>query len=79
METIIKIRTEKGGDIIELEIDNSTNFKNLSLSITSKIDGENSVERHLSMSIDKVQNTFELNGIEISGIALQLFKEFVNQ
>lgn len=79
METIIKIKTEKGGDIIELEIDNSTNFKNLSLSITSKIDDENSVERHLSMSIDKVQNTFELNGIEISGIALQLFKEFVNQ
>lgn len=74
METKIKIKTEQKNLKIELEIDNSTEFKDFIL-ITS----ETGVKQILQIHIDKNSNEIEINGIKLSGIILQTFKQFITQ
>ena len=74
METIIKLQTEQDDKDFELEIDNSTDFKDFVLNVNS-----NQVKRMLHIQINDREKIIEINGIEISGLMLQVFKEFINQ
>lgn len=79
METTIKIQTEIDEKNFELEIDNSTDLKDLRLDISSKSDEEKKKNRSLFVNIDNREGTLEINGMKFSGIILQQFKEFINQ
>lgn len=74
METTIKLQTEQDDKDFELEIDNSTDFKDFVLNVNS-----NQVKRMLHIQINDREKIIEINGIEISGLMLQVFKEFINQ
>lgn len=77
METIINLKTEQDGKEIELNIDNSTDFKDFFLNIeTNQV---NDKKRTLQIQIDKREKVLEINGMKISGLMLQVFKEFINQ
>ena len=77
METTINLKTEQDGMEIELKIDNSTDFKDFFLNIeTNQV---NDKKRTLHIQIDKREKVIEINGMKISGLMLQVFKEFINQ
>ena len=77
METTINLKTEQDGNEIELKIDNSTDFKDFFLNIeTNQV---NDKKRTLHIQIDKREKVLEINGMKISGLMLQVFKEFINQ
>lgn len=77
METTINLKTEQDGKEIELKIDNSTDFKDFFLNIeTNQV---NDKKRTLNIQIDKREKVLEINGMKISGLMLQVFKEFINQ
>ena len=77
METTINLKTEQDGKEIELKIDNSTDFKDFFLNIeTNQV---NHKKRTLHIQIDKREKVLEINGMKISGLMLQVFKEFINQ
>ena len=77
METTINLKTEQDGKEIELKIDNSTDFKDFFLNIeTNQV---NDKKRTLHIQIDKREKVLEINGMKISGLMLQIVKEFINQ
>lgn len=77
METTINLKTEQDGKEIELKIDNSTDFKGFFLKIeTNQVKNK---KRTLHIQIDKREKVLEINGMKISGLMLQVFKEFINQ
>ena len=59
METTINLKVEQDGKIFEFEIDNSTNFKDLNLTISK----DGSILRTL-----QIQNSTEEKTLEIAGI-----------
>ena len=69
------IRNNIDGKIFEFEIDNSTNFKDLNLTISK--DGK--ILRTLEMQNSTEEKTLEIAGIKFSGVMLQIVKEFINQ
>ena len=75
METTINLKIEQDGKIFEFEIDNSTNFKDLNLTISK--DGK--ILRTLEMQNSTEEKTLEIAGIKFSGVMLQIVKEFINQ
>ena len=75
METTINLKIEQDGKIFEFEIDNSTNFKDLNLTISK--DGK--ILRTLEMQNSTEEKTLEIAGIKFSGLMLQIVKEFINQ
>lgn len=77
METTIKLQTEQDDKDFELEIDNSTDFKDFVLNVNSnQVDDK---KRTLHIQINDREKIIEINGIKISGLMLQVFKEFINQ
>ncbi len=77
METTINLKTEQDGKEIELKIDNSTDFKDFFLNIETN--QGNKKKRGLHIQIDKREKVLEINGMKISGLMLQILKEFINQ
>ena len=75
METTINLKIEQDGKIFEFEIDNSTNFKDLNLTISK----DGSVLRTLQIQNSTEEKTLEIAGIKFSGLMLQILKEFINQ
>ena len=75
METTINLKIEQDGKIIEFEIDNSTNFKDLNLTISK----DGSILRTLQIQNSTEEKTLEIAGIKFSGLMLQIVKEFINQ
>lgn len=75
METTINLKVEQDGKIFEFEIDNSTNFKDLNLTISK--DGK--ILRTLEMQNSTEEKMLEIAGIKFSGVMLQIVKEFINQ
>ena len=75
METTINLKIEQDGKIFEFEIDNSTNFKDLNLTISK----EGSITRTLQMKNSTEEKTLEIAGMKFSGLMLQILKEFINQ
>ena len=75
METTINLKIEQDGKIFEFEIDNSTNFKDLNLTISK----DGSITRTLQMKNSTEEKTLEIAGIKFSGLMLQIVKEFINQ
>ena len=75
METTINLKIEKDGKIFEFEIDNSTNFKDLNLTISK----DGSILRTLQIQNSTEEKTLEIAGIKFSGLILQILKEFINQ
>lgn len=75
METTINLKIEKDGKIFEFEIDNSTNFKDLNLTISK----DGSILRTLQIQNSTEEKTLEIAGIKFSGLMLQILKEFINQ
>ena len=75
METTINLKIEKDGKIFEFEIDNSTNFKDLNLTISK----DGSILRTLQIQNSTEEKTLEIAGIKFSGLMLQIVKEFINQ
>lgn len=79
MESKIVIKTETEELDFNLEMDNSTDFKDLRLDISSKIDEDKKKNRSLFVNIDNREGSIEINGMKFSGLVLQQFKEFINQ
>lgn len=79
MENKIVIQTESDESNFNLEMDNSTDFKDLRLDISSKIDEDKKKNRSLFVNIDNREGSIEINGMKFSGLVLQQFKEFINQ
>lgn len=75
METTINLKIEQDGKIFEFEIDNSTNFKDLNLTISK----DGSILRTLQIQNSTEEKTLEIEGIKFSGLMLQIVKEFINQ
>lgn len=75
METTINLKIEQDGKIFEFEIDNSTNFKDLNLTISK----DGSILRTLQIQNSTEEKTLEIAGIKFSGLMLQILKEFINQ
>ena len=75
METTINLKIEQDGKIFEFKIDNSTNFKDLNLTISK----DGSVLRTLQIQNSTEEKTLEIAGIKFSGLMLQILKEFINQ
>lgn len=75
METTINLKIEQDGKIFEFEIDNSTNFKDLNLTISK----DGSILRTLQIQNSTEEKTLEIAGIKFSGLMLQIVKEFINQ
>ena len=75
METTINLKIEKDGKIFEFEINNSTNFKDLNLTISK----DGSILRTLQIQNSTEEKTLEIAGIKFSGLMLQIVKEFINQ
>ena len=75
METTINLKIEQDGKIFEFEIDNSTNFKDLNLTISK----DGSILRTLQIQNSTEEKTLEVAGIKFSGLMLQILKEFINQ
>ena len=75
METTINLKVEQDGKIFEFEIDNSTNFKDLNLTISK----DGSILRTLQIQNSTEEKTLEIAGIKFSGLMLQIVKEFINQ
>ena len=75
METTINLKIEQDGKIFEFEIDNSTNFKDLNLTISK----DGSILRTLQIQNSTEEKTLEIAGIKFSGVMLQIVKEFINQ
>ena len=75
METTINLKIEKDGKIFEFEIDNSTNFKDLNLTISK----DGSILRTFQIQNSTEEKTLEIAGIKFSGLMLQIVKEFINQ
>ena len=75
METTINLKIEQDGKIFEFEIDNSTNFKDLNLTISK----DGSILRTLQIQNSPEEKTLEIAGIKFSGLMLQIVKEFINQ
>ena len=77
METTIKLQTEQDDKDFELEIDNSTDFKDFVLNVNSnQVDDK---KRTLNIQINDREKIIEINGIKFSGLMLQILKEFINQ
>ena len=75
METTINLKIEQDGKIFEFEIDNSTNFKDLNLTISK----DGSILPTLQIQNSTEEKTLEIAGIKFSGLMLQIVKEFINQ
>ena len=75
METTINLKIEQDGKIFEFEIDNSTNFKDLNLTISK----DGSILQTLQIQNSTEEKTLEIAGIKFSGLMLQILKEFINQ
>ena len=75
METTINLKIEQDGKIFEFEIDNSTNFKDLNLTISK----DGSILRTLQIHNSTEEKTLEIAGIKFSGLMRQIVKEFINQ
>ena len=75
METTINLKIEQDGKIFEFEIDNSTNFNDLNLTISK----DGSILRTLQIQNSTEEKTLEIAGIKFSGLMLQIVKEFINQ
>ena len=75
METTINLKIEQDGKIFEFEIDNSTNFKDLNLTISK----DGSILRTLQIQNSTEEKTLEIAGIKFSGLMLQILKEFISQ
>ena len=75
MEKTINLKIEQDGKIFEFEIDNSTNFKDLNLTISK----DGSILRTLQIQNSTEEKTLEIAGIKFSGLMLQILKEFINQ
>lgn len=75
METTINLKIEQDGKIFEFEIDNSTNFKDLNLTISK----DGSILQTLQIQNSTEEKTLEIAGIKFSGLMLQIVKEFINQ
>ena len=75
MKTTINLKIEQDGKIFEFEIDNSTNFKDLNLTISK----DGSILRTLQIQNSTEEKTLEIAGIKFSGLMLQIVKEFINQ
>ena len=75
METTINLKIEQDGKIFEFEIDNSTNFKDLNLTISK----DRRILRTLQIQNSTEEKTLEIAGIKFSGLMLQILKEFINQ
>ena len=77
METVIKLQIEQDDKDFELEIDNSTDFKDFVLTVNSnQVDDK---KRTLNIQINDREKIIEINGIKFSGLMLQILKEFINQ
>ena len=79
MEAKIVIQTETDELNFNLEMDNSTDFKDLRLDISSKIEEDKKKSRSLFVNIDNREGSIEINGMKFSGLVLQQFKAFINQ
>ena len=75
METTINLKIEQDGKIFEFEIDNSTNLKDLNLTISK----DGSILRTLQIQNSTEEKTLEIAGIKFSGLILQFLKEFINR
>ena len=75
METTINLKIEQDGKIFEFEIDNSTNLKDLNLTISK----DGSILRTLQIQNSTEEKTLEIAGIKFSGLILQILKEFINR
>ena len=77
MKTIIKLNTEEGVTKRNIEIDNSSEFKDFVL--TQENSNSKNDIRTLHVENDTTKRNITINGIVLNDIELQLFKEFINQ
>ena len=77
MKTVIKITIEEGVIKRNIEIDNSSEFKDFVL--TQKNSNSKNNIRTLHVENDTTNRNITINGIVLNDIELQLFKEFINQ
>lgn len=76
METTIELKIARGQKDIKVKIDNSTDYKEFRL---EEIKGMTTVENCLEINFSENGKMIEINNVELSGLSLQLFKEFINQ
>lgn len=77
MQTVINLKTEEGIVKKELSIDNSSVYKEFKMDFERR-DVKGSI-RTLSVQNDTENGYLTINEIVLSGLELQLFKEFINQ
>jgi len=76
METTIELKIELGQKNIKVKIDNSTDYKEFRL---EEINETTTVENCLEINFAENGKMIEINNVKLSGLSLQLFKEFINQ
>ena len=75
-ETVIKITIEEGMIKRNIEIDNSSEFKDF---VLNQENSNSNDVRTLSVENDTTNGNIIINGIVLNDIELKLLKEFINQ
>lgn len=83
MENFINLTTINGSTVSALTIDNSTDYMDFKLEICNTtprpISAPEEKPKVLNMQIDGEDGSLEINNVKLSGLALTLFLEYVNQ
>lgn len=83
MENFINLTTNTGSTVSTLTIDNSTDYKDFKFEISNITPRPASAPEEkpkvLNMQLDGENGSLEINGVKLSGIALTLFLEYINQ
>lgn len=79
MEDIVQFKTFEGDNLTEIKIDNSSPFKDFTVSNSVVTLSEESDIKRLFIQIDTQADTLEIDGVKLTGLSLTLFKQFINQ
>lgn len=84
MEKFLKIETEHENHTTEIKVDNTTDFKDLRIAVTSKNKEVKTLDIKLSQSKDKEETwkrtvCLEIGNINLFNREVEMLKEFLNQ